>query len=50
MAEPLAELHDTFLMTGRTEVPSLAGESEEPFDSAPIATNPGEAVVQVTAL
>lgn len=49
-AEPLAEFHNTFLMTGRKEVPPLAGENEEPFVSAPIAANPGEAIVQVTTL
>jgi len=48
--EPLAEFHYTFLMTGWAEVSSLAGESEEPFGSALIAANPGEAVVQVSAV
>ena len=44
-AEPLAEPHDTFLMAGWAEVPSLARECQEPLGSAPIASNPGETVV-----
>jgi hypothetical protein len=44
-AEPLAEFHDAFLMAGWAEVPSLAGEGQEPLGSAPIAPNPGKTVV-----
>ena len=49
-AKPLPEFHDTFLMAGWAEISSLAGEGQQPFCSAPIAANPGEAVVQVTTL
>ncbi len=49
-AKPLPEFHDTFLMAGWPEISSLAGEGQQPFCSAPIAANPGEAVVQVTTL
>ena len=35
-AEPLAEFHDTFLMTAWAEVPLLAGDCEEPLGSAPM--------------
>ena len=49
-AEPLREFHDTSLMAGWAEIPSLAGEGQQPFRSAPITANPGEAAVQVSAL
>jgi len=37
-------------MAGWAEIPSLAGEGQQPFRSAPITANPGVAVVQVSAL
>jgi hypothetical protein len=49
-ANPLPEFHDTFLMAGWAEISWLAGEGQQPFPSAPIATNPGEAVVQISTL
>jgi hypothetical protein len=49
-AKPFADFHDTLPMAGWAEISSLAGEGQQPFRSAPIATNPGEAVVQVTTL
>ena len=45
--DPLAEGHGPFLMAGRAQVAAFTGKGQDPFRTARVATNPGEALVGV---
>ena len=49
-AEPLAELHDAFLVAGGTKMTALAGKCQEVFMTAVFTLHAGEAVVQIAAV